>query len=186
MASADKALDAYLVAAIRTGDARAAGMLVRHRSPRLIAHARRLLGDADAAQDMVQEAWLEILRGLGGLRDGAAFLPWALRIVSRRVVREIARRQKHRRIADELAALPDEPIGDEAALSLDAGKVVEALKRLSPEQSATVALFYLDELSVAEVAEALDVPVGTVKTRLMHARAKLRAHLEGGENDTVG
>ena len=56
-----------------------------------------------------------------------------------------------------------------------------AIAALPPAQAATVALFYLEDLSVAEVATALDVPVGTVKTRLMHARTKLRALL-GDDN----
>jgi RNA polymerase sigma-70 factor (ECF subfamily) len=54
-----------------------------------------------------------------------------------------------------------------------------AIAKLPPEQRAAVALFHFEELSVAEVAVALHVPVGTVKTRLMHARLKLRAALQG-------
>ena len=54
-----------------------------------------------------------------------------------------------------------------------------AIQSLPHDQRATIALFYLEELSVAEVAVALDVPAGTVKTRLMHARHKLRAIIEG-------
>ena len=57
-----------------------------------------------------------------------------------------------------------------------------AISRLPPDQAATIALFYLDDLTVTEVATALDVPMGTVKTRLMHARRKLRALLEGENN----
>ncbi len=56
-----------------------------------------------------------------------------------------------------------------------------AIKTLPPEQQAAIALFYLEDMSVAEVAVALDVPAGTVKTRLMHARRKLRDALEGDE-----
>lgn len=56
-----------------------------------------------------------------------------------------------------------------------------AMRELPAEQRAAIALFHLEELSVAEVAVALDVPVGTVKTRLMNARRRLRAALEGDE-----
>jgi RNA polymerase sigma-70 factor (ECF subfamily) len=174
-----KALEGYLVASARLGDRRAQGQLVELFGPRLLSHATRLLGEREGARDVVQEAWMEILRGLHGLRDEAAFLPWALRIVSRRVAREISRRQKARRRDEALKAQPDEPPGGDPALTIDAGRVVAAIAALSPAQSATMALFYLEEMSVAEVATALDVPVGTVKTRLMHARAKLRDMLEG-------
>ena len=53
---------------------------------------------------------------------------------------------------------------------------------MSPEQRAAVALFYNEDLSVAEIAVALSVPAGTVKTRLMHARSKLRAALKGEDH----
>lgn len=183
MIGKDRALDAYLVAAIRTGDRRAISQLVRHRGRRMLAHAARLLGEGEVARDMVQEAWIEILRNIHKLENAEAFLPWALRIVSRRVSREIAKRQRQRKIAEEAKSLADEPLGDDAALMIDRARVVEALNSLSPAQSATMALFYLEEMSVAEVAEALDVPVGTVKTRLMHARANLRRHLIGDEDE---
>ncbi len=183
MKNRQNALEAYLVASARLGDARALAQLVRLRGPRLLSHATRLLGEREVAQDMVQEAWLEIFRGLRGLRDEAAFLPWALRIVSRRVAREIARRQKIRRRDEALMAEPDEPDQPDPALDIDGAQVAAAIAALSPAQSATVALFYLEDMSVAEVAMAMDVPLGTVKTRLMHARAKLRAMLEGESDE---
>lgn len=61
----------------------------------------------------------------------------------------------------------------------DERRVARAVAELPPDQRAAVALFYLEDLRVAEIAAALDVPAGTVKTRLMHARRKLRAALEG-------
>ena len=94
----DRALDAWLVANARLGDKRAMAQLVELRGPRLIAHATRLLGEHDGASDVAQEAWVDILRGLRGLRDGRVFLPWALRIVSRKVAREIRRVHRGRRL----------------------------------------------------------------------------------------
>lgn len=181
MRQKERAFENYLVAAARTGDARALAQLAEFRGPRLVAHAARLLGDREVARDMVQEAWVEILRGLPGLRDEAAFLPWALRIVSRRVAREIARRQRGRRLADAVAAETEPLVPETGPGAADAARVRAAIAALPPAQAATVALFYLEDLGVTEVATALDVPVGTVKTRLMHARANLRALL-GDDN----
>lgn len=174
---AARALEAYLAAAARTGDRAAAERLARLAGPRLLAHAARLLGEAEATRDVVQEAWAEILRGLPSLREEGAFLPWALRIVSRRAARWIRSRQRDRRLAADWAAEaePSAPAPDTG--TLDAERVRAALDRLPPGQKAAVALFYLEEMSVAEVAVALDVPPGTVKTRLMHARDRLRALL---------
>jgi len=182
MHAKDRALEAYLVSAARMGDRRAMAGLVELCGPRLLAHATRLLGERDGAGDVVQEAWVEIMRSLNGLRDEARFLPWALRIVTRRVAREIKRRQRGRILADAVLAQTD-PVSPEAGpAEVDAAKVRAAIAALPPAQAATVALFYLEDLNVTEVATALDVPVGTVKTRLMHARARLRALLEGNEN----
>lgn len=183
MTAKERALDAWLVANARLGDRRAMNRLVELRGPRLLAHASRLLGEREGAFDVVQESWVEILRGLKGLRDDRVFLPWALRIVSRRVAREIRRRQRGRRLADAVKAEAD-PVAPEAGPdATDAAKVRAAIASLPPAQAATVALFYLEDLSVTEVATALDVPVGTVKTRLMHARAKLRALIEGESDE---
>jgi RNA polymerase sigma-70 factor (ECF subfamily) len=171
-------VDALLVASARLGDRRAFGTLVLRWQKRLIAHAWRLLRDEEGARDAVQEAWAEIVRGLQRLRDDNAFGPWAYRIVSRRCARQIGRAAGRRRLDAALAAQPEveaqEPAGEGERLG-------HALRTLPPAQQAAVALFYLEDMSVAEVAVALDVPAGTVKTRLMHARQRLRSVLEGDE-----
>lgn len=175
----ERALYAYLVAAFRSGDADALGQLVRAASPRLYAHAVRLLGDRDAAHDATQDAWGEITRGLHSLRDENAFLPWALRIVSRRVACIIASRQKDRAIASHFVHETEKETHSDGPSQADAKAVRQAIEQLDGPHRATLALFYLEEMSVAEVATALNIPVGTVKTRLMHAREKLRVILEG-------
>ncbi|MGR3662371.1 MAG: RNA polymerase sigma factor [Paracoccaceae bacterium] len=179
MKRAERALESYLVVAAQGGDRRAMAQLVTLRGPRLLAHATRLLGEREGARDVVQDAWAEIVRGLGGLRDAAAFLPWALRIVSRRVARVIKGRQRDRRLAGGYAAEVEVSVPEAGPAAVDAGVVRRAIASLPPDQAATVALFYLENMSVGDVAMAMDVPAGTVKTRLMHARGKLRRLLEG-------
>lgn len=176
---ASRVLDDFLVASARDGDEAAFGQLVRLWNPRLAAHAWRLLGDADDAREATQAAWLEIARGLRRLRDERAFPAWAYRIVSRRSARLIDKAVRDRSAGPMLAA-------ESALVALDpeaeiaAGEVRAAVRGLPRDQRAAVALYYFDEMSVGQVAVALDVPVGTVKTRLMHARRRLRAALEGG------
>jgi RNA polymerase sigma-70 factor (ECF subfamily) len=173
--AAGRALDAYLAAAARTGDHKALALLFKRWNPRLTAHAWRLLGDREQAGDAVQEAWVEIVRGLVRLADTDAFAAWAYRITSRRCAKAINRAVRDRRTAealqiDEAAAAPQEP---------HTARLRQAIDALPLDQRAAIALFYLEDMSVAEVAVALAVPAGTVKTRLMHARHKLRAALEG-------
>jgi RNA polymerase sigma-70 factor (ECF subfamily) len=185
---AERIYDEYLAAAARAGDRAAWERLVLRWQPRLFRHAWRLCGHPEQARDLVQEAWIEILRGLRRLDDVAAFPAWALRIVTRRCQRAFRRagREFH---AAEVSDLPDEiaaPEHESGEFAVDLGKVLALMQSLPAGQRAALALFHLDHLSVAEIAIALDVPPGTVKTRLMHARLKLRAHLEGNPNAQDG
>jgi RNA polymerase sigma-70 factor (ECF subfamily) len=177
----EKALDAYLAAAARTGDRRAMARLAERWQPKLLAHAHRLSGEAQLAADVVQDAWTDILRGIRSLVDETAFPAWAFRIVSRRCARAIRRRQRIRAGTDALArdARTHPAANGDPDEGSDLATVRRAMKELPREQRAALGLFYLEGLRVAEIAVALDVPPGTVKTRLMHARIRLRARLEG-------
>ena len=172
--------DEYLAAAARAGDRLALERLAERWQPRLLGHAWRLTGDGELARDVAQEAWVEILRGLAALDDAMAFPAWAMRIVTRRAAKAIGRRQRRRRAIDDLAhePAPSSPVNrgeHDAEFQL----VRAAMTELPSEQRSALGLFYLEEMSVAEIAVALDVPPGTVKTRLMHARRKLRRTMKG-------
>lgn len=180
--AAARILDEYLVAAARTGDRKAFELLARRWHPRLVAHAWRLTGDREAARDAAQLGWVEIMRGLQGLQQEKAFRVWAYRIVSRVCSRHIGEAVHRRKLVEQIAIQPQTE-AEEPASGHDAGLLRAAIRALPPEQRAAIALFHFEELSVAEVAVALDVPAGTVKTRLMHARRKLRAALEEKQDE---
>ena len=176
----EQLLDEYLVASARVGDRKAIELLARRWQAKLVAHAWRLTGDVDLAREAAQDGWVEILRGVGRLRDERAFPAWAYQIVSRRCARRIGNLQRDRALAAAAATEPVEvPTPAEQSDAPAMTRLRTALAGLPPEQRAAVALFHLEDLSVAETAVALNVPAGTVKTRLMHARRKLRAVLEG-------
>lgn len=180
---AERLFDEYLALAARDGDREAWARLVARWQPRLLAHAWRLLGDAERARDAVQEAWIEILRGLGGLDDVVAFPAWAYRITTRRCQRAHGRAERRRLVEDDAGgddeAASPEAAGDDAPLddALDLARLLAALDALPAGQRAALAMFHLEHLGVAEIAIALEIPPGTVKTRLMHARRRLRAAL---------
>ncbi len=183
---ASRSLDAYLVSAAKLGDRRAYDRLIRLWNPRLEAHAARLLGDRGKAQDAVQDGWIEIFRNLGRLRDDRAFAAWAYRIVSRRCARTIGQAQRDRRLqrdAANEARVSMQLMEDAPPPGNEKQRLKHALLQLPPKQKAAIALHYLEELSVAEVALALDIPPGTVKTRLMHGRMKLKQALEEHPNE---
>jgi len=179
---AARIFDEYLAAAARAGDRKAFSALAERWQPKMMAHAYRLIGEREAARDVVQEAWADMVKGLGRLDDARAFPAWAYRIVTRRAADAIRKRQRDRKLGAAYAAETAssaqrvEPIETGA----DAGPLNAALASLPAEQRAAIALFYTEDFSVAEIAAALNVPAGTVKTRLMHARRKLREALEGG------
>ena len=172
--------DEYLVAAARAGDRPAWERLVARWQPRLLRHGWRLTGNAEQAGDAVQEAWIEIWRGLSRLDDVAAFPAWALQIATRRCQRLVRHAVREREGIAALAVdAADAVASGTGARDADVARVLAAMRTLPPPQHAALALFHLEHLGVAEIAVALDVPPGTVKTRLMHARRKVRAILEG-------
>ncbi|WP_298577653.1 sigma-70 family RNA polymerase sigma factor [uncultured Luteimonas sp.] len=172
--------DEYLAASARAGDRAAWERLVARWQPRLERHAWRLTGDPEHARDAVQEAWIEIMRGIRGLADARAFPAWALRIVTRRCQRGFGHARREREGLATLAVEQAEAVAaDGGEQSVAVAEVLAAMRELPPAQRAALALFHLEHLGVAEIAVALDIPPGTVKTRLMHARQRIRARLEG-------
>lgn len=184
MAHKKRALEEFLVAGARLKDPAAMTSLVKLRGPRLLVHATRLLGNRDEAQDAVQDAWIEIFRNLSHLRSDAAFPVWATRIVTRRCARIISGNVRTREIAAALVPVTETETADPRDDLPDDLQVLRAaIATLPPDQAATVALFYLEDMSLAEVAVALDVPVGTVKSRLSLARKRLKTHMKGVFDD---
>ncbi len=179
-----RTVDKYLVTFSRLGDRGAQEQLVTRYQKKFLGHAYRLLGDAEQARDAVQDGWMDILRGLPKLKDDSAFPAWAFRIITRKCAKQIAGMQKSRVILQSMSDEPgpDHVAEDEIEQAADRKPLHEALAKLPAEHRGAVALFYLEDMSVAEVAVSLDIPVGTVKSRLMNARKKLRAALEGEDH----
>jgi RNA polymerase sigma factor (sigma-70 family) len=173
-------LDEWLVLKCQDGDAEALRELVGRYEQRIWRHALYLTGRREAAREVVQETWLAIVRGLPRLRDPAAFRSWAFRIVARRSADWIRRRQRDRahavRGADETER-PAAPARSDCADD-ELATLRLAIRKLPVHHRAVLDLHYRDGLSVREIAAVLDIPAGTVKSRLHHARNTLRATLE--------
>lgn len=183
--SSSSVLDEYLVIQSRLGDSRAFARLVRRWHPRLVRHAYGFTRDMDAARDVAQESWIGVMRGLRSLRDPARFRAWAFGIVANKA-RDWVRREQARRAREDVGAaagIDSDALATAASPDLgprEAGvrRIRAGFARLEPGQRTLLTRFYLDEMSVRELAESLDVPVGTIKSRLFYARNALRAALE--------
>lgn len=171
----------YLVARAKTGERAGFNLLAEHYQKRFLAFAVRLTGDGEMARDAVQEAWADIVRGLSRLSDAHLFNAWAYKIVSRRCADQIRKAQRRRRTSDAYAAKPRHKTidGYSSEKSADAKAILKLIAALPEEQRIAMVLFYSEDLGVAEIAHITGVPVGTVKTRLLHARRKIRAQLQG-------
>lgn len=176
--------DELLVLQCQQGDAEALKTLITRWHPRLGRLAWRLTAEREAARDIVQEAWLAIVRGLRRLDDPARFRSWAYRIVRNKcadwIRRRVVRRDAVSELQDVAAHAGDDPSTEADSVS-DAARLRSALAELPREQRAILSLHYLDGMPVAEIAAALDVPKGTVKSRLYHARNRLKQTLERNE-----
>lgn len=156
----DRLLDEYLVLSAQAGNRAALDGLVRRHHRRFVAHAWRLLGDRDLAEEAVQSSWIEVLKSLKTLKDKRLFAAWAYRIVTRQAGQRIGRIVTDRRLSTGLA---QEAIEDaDPALPASPG-FSRALAALPPQQRAAIALHYYDGLSIPEIAVALAVPAGTIK-----------------------
>jgi RNA polymerase sigma-70 factor (ECF subfamily) len=148
-------------------------------------YVRRLSADDDAAHDIAQDIWLRVLRGIGRLRDPAKLRAWLFGIAHRTWIDTL--RRKYAVVVTDLDEadrheLPDPTAADELEEELSA--VETELSRLPPIEREALTLFYLRELSLQEIAQALDIPVGTVKSRLHRARRMLRRELTGKGEDS--
>jgi RNA polymerase sigma-70 factor, ECF subfamily len=164
--------DADLVARAQAGQLDAFEELVRKHRLATYRVALRMLGDESDAEDATQDAFVQAWRNLGGFRADAAFPTWMYRIVTNRCLNMLRARRRTEPLPDDREAPASRP--DRIA---EARWQVEDLKlailRLTPEQRAPLVLRELQGCSYEEIAEALDVSISAVKSRLHRARLEL-------------
>ncbi len=171
-------MDTSVVDRARAGDREAFATLARAALPWMDGVARLTLRDPELARDAVQEALVRAWKSLPGLRDPEQFRAWLRRLVVRACIDELRRSHGRHRVEVSLTDLHHPEMIDSSLTSADRDALERAFRRLDPVQRSAVALFYYLDLSVAEVAAALDLPEGTVKSTLSRSRAALRAALE--------
>jgi RNA polymerase sigma-70 factor, ECF subfamily len=174
--------DATLVASAQSGDRDALEVLLRRHYDRVHAICRRIAGPTRDADDAAQEAMISIVRALGRFDGRAAFSTWTYRIATNAALDELRRRERRPKphsvddegnppdVVDPSAHRPFDGVSDRLAIE-------QALAMLPEEFRTAVVLRDLCDLDYAEIAETLDVPVGTVKSRIARGRALLADRL---------
>jgi len=184
---ADDRDDQGLVRAARSGDRQALEDLLRRQYDRLHALCRRLTGNDADAMDATQEALIAIVRGLDRFDERSSFTTWAYRVATNAAFDELRRRRRRPEPglpANTLSALGTEAALDErVAMRLD---LDTALAGLTPEFRAAVVLRDLCTLSYDEIAEVLDIPPGTVRSRIARGRAALAGALRADDASDQG
>jgi len=168
-----------LIAGCREGDELAWEALVRRYQGRVFGVAIHYLRDREEARDVAQEVFVKVYRSLDSVREGDTFLAWLLRLTRNqsidRLRRLTARRTDRAVPVEEAAQLPDPAPGPESdGLGGERRRLLyRALGQLSPLNREMILLKDIQELKLVEIADLLDVPVGTVKTRSHRARLEL-------------
>lgn len=168
-----------LVVAAQFGDRQALDALLRAVQLPLLRHVAYLVGSPEAAEDVVQDALLTVSRKLGELREPRWFRAWAFRIATRLAVRRARGARLYEHLALEEAgevAAPDAPV---PAFDDDVVEALrERLEQVPPASRLVLHMHYRTGLTHVEIAEALDVPVGTVKSRHHYGLQWLRARMQ--------
>ncbi len=196
-AAAGEPTDAALVAAARDGERSAFERLVLRYQPIADGYARHLLDNAEAVEDMVQEAFLKAYRALHTLQDPDRFAVWLKSILWRECRRWIESQIRRRSTLRALGAESEAGDAGTPGTPLDRGDAVEdddaggpwlaelsrAVASLSEANRRALALFYILDEPQERIARFLAVPVGTVKRRLHDSRRSIAASLDGHELD---
>jgi RNA polymerase sigma-70 factor (ECF subfamily) len=156
-----------LVMAAQGGNAEAMEKLVHLWQKKLWQYVFRLTSDIDTAWDITQQCWLEIIKGLKKLNDPACFKAWAYRIATNKSIDWLKTKSKDRHVGLDSIEIDSYQKNEEL-------RVRELVQRLKNDSKAVLSLYYFEQLSIPEISLVLNVPRGTVKSRLFKARGELK------------
>ena len=167
-----------LVVRCRQGDETAWAELVERWEKSLLYYIRRMIDNEHQAWQILQETWLHVVKGIDTIKQPEYLPKWLYGICRHKIVTYYRQQHKESELQDAVCGVAEayEPNGD---LPFENAEAVHwGLGRINPVFREVLTLYFLQDLSIDEIAEVLSVPAGTVKSRLFHARKQLRKVLE--------
>ena len=176
-----KKSDTELIKAYRSGDTNALALLVKRWHVEFCRKAYWIVKDADLSKDIAQDAWQTIIYKINELQDIDRFSNWAFRIVyskSLDALRRLSKERVHLKNYSKVQDITEELYDEKTTLKK---ALFKAIKALPEQQQLVVKLFYIEDYSLKEISKTLQISVGTAKSRLFHAREKLKLTLKNRE-----
>ncbi|MDZ7715297.1 MAG: RNA polymerase sigma factor [Balneolaceae bacterium] len=164
-----------LVERYQQGEQQALKVLILEFHPRLCRTIGYYTGDSEPVDDLAQECWYDIIRELTYLQLKISFSAWALTIARRKAIDWIRQQQRNRKkmeAVEQQSRTDSNNHADEEQGRLH--KVRKGISQLPESQRIVLKMFYLDNLSINEIGQVLEISVGTVKSRLYYAREELK------------
>lgn len=166
--------DGKLVANYLQGDNNALTLLVKRFHKTFCNHAYWIVKNPEVAKDIAQDSWKLIIDKIDTLKDPNYFKSWALRIVHRKAIdwtRSISQQTKGKEAYKVTKSIQEIPSTDTSQLKQ---KLLKAIQELPKHQQQVIQLFYVHEYSLKYISNILNISIGTAKSRLYHAREKLK------------
>lgn len=176
-----------LVEAFRDGDTEAFSQIYEMTNQNLYLYARFLMKDEDRAQDLLQDTYIEILRSIGNIKDPGAFITWSKKIMLNCSRQKFRKESKEVTPEDEKAAEMFDELADkdntfQPEMTMDDSEtrraLMEIIEELPPHHRMALVSFYVDDMPIKDIAEMMDIPVATVKSRLFYARSSFKSKVD--------
>jgi RNA polymerase sigma-70 factor (ECF subfamily) len=171
--------DEWIALRCQAGDKTGFEDLVAIMERPLLYYATKLTGNAETALDVLQDVWVKVFRGIRGIKNPASLRPWLYQVTHGLAVDRI-RRHVSTEKAEEVYVAGFHEATDVSFTGDDVAAIHEALNYLEPKHREVLVLYFLEDLSLAEIAAVVGCSEGTVKSRLYYAKRTMKEILAGG------